>query len=61
MKLRLKLRSLLFLITPSFHVDAYDTVPSTPKEGFAASGKEYYILLQLVHNELHNIIHPVVL
>jgi len=28
-------------------------IPSVPK-GLAASGKEYYILLQLVHNELHN-------
>ena len=34
-------------------------IPSTPKEGLAASGKEFY--MQLVHNELHSIIHPVVL
>jgi hypothetical protein len=36
-------------------------IPSTLKEGLAASGKEYYILLQLVHNERHNSIHPIVL
>jgi len=36
-------------------------ISSTPKEGLAASGKEYYMLLQLVYNELHSSIHPVVL
>ena len=63
MKLRLKLRYLLLLITPSFHVRPHDTdtLYTEPKEGLAASGKEYYILLQLVHNELHNSIHLVVL
>jgi len=36
-------------------------IPFIPKEGLAASGKEYYVLLQLVHNELHSSSHPVVL
>jgi len=59
--LRLKLRSLLFLITPSFHVGPHDTGTLYTQRRLSASGKECYLLLQLVHNELHSSIHPVVL